>query len=686
MNKVSYWLLLATLPLTICSCGEKPTPEPTAEPTVEPTVEPTQQPTIEPTVEPTVEPTEEPEPDLVFDESMYYDGEEVNTYYHSPVGNYSSTADELAFNFEEKYHDSKNNLNNTTATYGELYLNGEKIDNLSEGYSRNDDANYLFYGLDKARVISRSKGYAFTLPTSTIIEPNFQFNQYRTQYSTKDYVLTISEEYSNPYGNGALGWATYHDEWLTRYLTGKCTHDKHPNGKKCDEGFEDWRIERFMTNNNLSYVRDPFYSTSIIQGYETELISMKIEDNENIEMPYYNFAIIRKPSNYKDFYLLVMKSANEFTNQFDSIVNSFTPVTKYGISKNCGKFELKVPRYLNRETQEYYKQLMEQDYTGWGIFNHSMSTSKSYTTRIEQKNELWKEWTGYDFDIAPTYTHCGNYNNPGMFPMEDALKFAGGNGKNGKPVIQFTMQFTANNNTQLHDYTPMYDILRGKYDSYFAELGKQIKEYGAPVLLRLNNEMNSDWVSYCAMVTMLDPDIFAMTWERMASIFKEVGADNILYIFNPTGKTFPYCNWGEDVHILGLTYYEYNNYEDQDPVSFFDLYQELYEKNTPYWNDYPAIISEFGCGSGGNYPTGKKYRNVITQAVWVEEMFDLLNYSRKDYPFLDQIKGAIWFNANDDVGNKTQNLLIIDMDNTPTTIEMFAYGLQCTAEIKNKSK
>ena len=67
-------------------------------------------------------------------------------------------------------------------------------------------------------------------------------------------------------------------------------------------------------------------------------------------------------------------------------------------------------------------------------------------------------------------------------------------------------------------------------------------------------------------------------------------------------------------------------------------------------------------------------------------MFDLLNYSRKDYPFLDQIKGAIWFNANDDVGNKTQNLLIIDMDNTPTTIEMFAYGLQCTAEIKNKSK
>jgi hypothetical protein len=65
-------------------------------------------------------------------------------------------------------------------------------------------------------------------------------------------------------------------------------------------------------------------------------------------------------------------------------------------------------------------------------------------------------------------------------------------------------------------------------------------------------------------------------------------------------------------------------------------------------------------------------------------MFDLLNNARKQYEFLDQIKGAVWFNANDDVGAKTTNLLIIDKENTPTTIEMFAYGLQETASIKNK--
>ena len=65
-------------------------------------------------------------------------------------------------------------------------------------------------------------------------------------------------------------------------------------------------------------------------------------------------------------------------------------------------------------------------------------------------------------------------------------------------------------------------------------------------------------------------------------------------------------------------------------------------------------------------------------------MFDLLNNARDDYEFLDQIKGAVWFNANDDVGAKTKNLLIIDKETTPTTIEMFAFGLQETAKIKNK--
>ena len=116
MKKIFYYLLLTSLPLTISSCGEKPTEQPSENPTSE-------------TVTSEQVSVETP----VFDEDMYYQEEAEDNYYHSLISEHSSTQEELDFNFEEKYHDVNNNLTNATAKYGELYLNGERIDNLSEG-------------------------------------------------------------------------------------------------------------------------------------------------------------------------------------------------------------------------------------------------------------------------------------------------------------------------------------------------------------------------------------------------------------------------------------------------------------------------------------------------------------------------------------------------------------------------
>ncbi len=659
MKKLHYWFLLSTIPLMVGGCNHEDNSNSTSNVDNNSSTNTSD--------------------NNVFSEDMYYEEEELNTYFHSDVSNYKTNVEEIQNTFKSTYADESINMDNIT--YAELYLNGKKEDNLKHVLSNDDDAYYHFYGNNKVRVVSKANGYCLTLPSTTIIEPNLLFTEYRTQYSTKDYVLTVTMEHSNPYNN----WKTYHDEWLTRYLVSDHTE------------LGDALIQRFLTNNQLSYTRDSVITTNILNGYEVELISILIGENENIEMPYYNIAIIRKPNDIKNFTLMVMKSKDNMNSQFDSIISSYKVLpAEYciGKCKKPDKFDLKVPRYLSEETQKYYKKLMEQEYTEWGIFIHSMYENGGNVSRIKSKTEAFEseEQMNYQFDIMPTYTHCGSAASPNPFPLEEARELAGGNGFNGKPVLQFTMQFTNSNNLSLHDYTPMYDILRGKYDAYFKSLAQDIKAYERPVLFRLNNEMNSDWVSYCGQVTLLDPDIFQMTWERMAKIFEEEGCNNVLFIFNPTARSYPYSSWGEDlcylpslkyVQILGLTYYEYNNYFDEDPMSFFDMYQWLYEKNSP-WVDYPAIISEFACGAGGNYPEGKLYRNHITQAVWVEEMLDFLNNYRQQFPFIQQIKGAIWFNANDDVGAKTKNLLIIDPENTPKTIAAFKEGLAQTKKIKGE--
>ena len=613
---------------------------------------------------------------LVFDKSMYEsENQNEENDYHKEVKDYITDKTTLESTIKDFYFNESSQINKNDITYGEIYVNGNKKESVDATYSGFDDAYYMFYGASKARVISRANGYALTLPTNTIIKPNFDQSEYRAQYETLDYKLTVSIENSNPYGS----WKTYHNEWLTKYLVAD------------GEVTKEHSIKLFFKENNLSYTRDPIIKTDLLANNEVELISILINDNQNIEMPYYNIAIIKQPKEVKHFTLMVMKSKKDMSSEFDSIVSSLSKFSSHGKTQNKKDFDLKVPTYWSKETQKYYKKMMEQKYTDWGVFNRSMTASNSSTKKIRELNEQFETWFDYDFDIMPTYTHIGFPKDTESFPVAAANSLAGGDGFNGKPVIQFTMQFTVNNNSALYGYTPMYDIIRGNYDEYFKELASDIKEYGKPVLFRLNNEMNSDWVSYCGMVTLLDPDIFIMTWERMAKILIEEGVNNVMYIFNPTHKTYPYCSWGEDlcylpslqyVHFLGLTAYEYNNYESNE--SFASLYRNLYDKNSPQWDKYPAIISEFGCGSGGNYEPSigsTLYRNAKSQAIWVEQMFYALNYFR-DEPFINQIKGAIWFNANDEVGQYVKNMLVIDDTHTPLTIQAFKQGLSETKKIK----
>jgi hypothetical protein len=266
-----------------------------------------------------------------------------------------------------------------------------------------------------------------------------------------------------------------------------------------------------------------------------------------------------------------------------------------------------------------------------------------------------------------TYLHVGWYDEKTHLDEKLIQREAGGNGFNGKPVLNLTYQFTVTNNG-LGGVTPMYDIMRGKYDFHFKKLARDIKAYGKPVLFRLNNEMNTDWTSYCGMQTLNDPDIFIDTWRRLYDIFKEEGVDNCIWIWNPisTGMTIkatgcPYSNWGDQlcywpgsdyVQMLGLTFYQMNN--DSQIESFKDMYTKLYKTNTPYFDNFPAIIGEFACGAGGEvvYDWGKGGYVPVPdletkkqwQADWIKGMFEcFMKNQEPGYEFAKNIKAATWF-------------------------------------------
>ncbi len=584
-----------------------------------------------------------------------------------------------------EYADPANGFHDPSSVgRAEFYLNGRSVEDFTREVGPQDDAKKIFYHVrgDCARVVNVADGYALTLPTVEFT-PDYRLSALRSRYTAQSFVVTVSYEDKSPYGDTERGWLTYRDEWITRYIAD----------------------DTFLSYNRISRTRPALESDTLLPGYSVLRYDTVIEDAGDIAMPFSHIAVIRPENEYARFFLIVMSSETNAESTMDAMVRSFREIPREGTAKNReAVFPCEVPEYWNAETKAYYQKLREQKTVDWGFFSASMVDEEDPEEYERQAGRIEREYArltaavGAPYGVMPTYTHIAWGDRINHFPSKMAALYAGGNGFNGKPVLQFTYQFTTHNNTELNRYTPMFDILRGRFDETFRALAREIRAYGKPVLFRLNNEMNSDWTSYCGLVTLLDPSLFVQSWERLYRLFREEGVDNTIWIFNPVAKSTPYSRWGEDlcylpdlgtVQLLGLTAYEPGNGISLRP--FEEIYRELSEKNSPYFDLYPAIISEFGAGAGGEqmFDTDTKTtrptrlgRNAGRQAKWIEEMFRCL--ARADTPqcaFCRQIKAAVWFNCNDYtvVDGKPAVTNYYDMDEgTPDSLGAFRRGLDLT--------
>ncbi len=588
-------------------------------------------------------------------------------------------------NWSNTFVDNNHGFNHEKIKYSEAYKNNI-LTNGEVSIGTEDDVKYVFYDNNHARFISNADGYAFTLPTNVVLKNDFSLGKYRSKLYNSEYTITISNEHSNPYV--VNGWDIYRREWLFRYLDN----------------------ENYYSQNGLKALYSPLKNdTKLIPGYIIDHYDIMIDNPGQIKKNYYNVGVIRRTNEIKNFILLVMKSNCDMHNEFQEIMKSYKAINIYGKANNNSMLDLPISKnpLWDDTTKKYYDSLLNDNRTGWGAFVATLPDGELRDAQVLNsaayvKLHALEEAIDYKFDILPTYQHLAwNRRTDLIFWPTTAAKLMGkGDGFNDLPVLQMSYQFTDNNNNvsvfnTTDCYTPMFDLYRGDDQGYntprnnyynkLVVLAKHIKEYGAPVLFRLNNEMNTDWTSYCGMMTLLDPDIFQATWRLLYNIFKENGVTNAIWIFNPMAKSCPYSSWGEDlcyypgieyVNALGLTYYENNN--DNKNITentFREDYTELYEKNNPVWNKYPWIISEFACGSGGDSEGKERYRNQASQVAYIKGMFADFK-DRSNHKYLQNIKGAVWFSVNDygtdEKGNQTVvNQLELEIEKLPLTIEAF---------------
>ena len=428
------------------------------------------------------------------------------------------------------------------------------------------------------------------------------------------------------------------------------------------DGYIEFYQNRFYTNefflesNGLVLLEDQTIRTA---GFSTRLLTLQYKGERGC-LPYtvYTFAYQRTGGRGYNRYLF---RGNEHSDAYRStvsdILNSYTRVRARG--KALPQLDT-IPRaepFWDWETLNLWKRYRVQETLDWGIFVENVFFTGIHETIPEMERRIGKA-----FDVVLMYIQLG-------VPLELSGMYEA---HRQKKVIELTVQVCHNNNQNVYGYTPMLSLVAGHMDDAIRNLASQLKDFKHPVLFRLNNEMNSDWTSYSGIITLGDPDIYVLAWQRIYEVFREEGVRNAIWVFNPNDRNYPPSNWndfscywpgGEYVQMLGITGYNtgdyYRNVTGEVWREFSNIYDEIARKFLPLFEDYPWIITEFASSSyGGN------------KARWIDRMF--ASISR--YP---NIKVAVWWSYADyDTRPGREHIAARPyfLDETNETIEAFASG------------
>ncbi len=411
-------------------------------------------------------------------------------------------------------------------------------------------------------------------------------------------------------------------------------------------------LEGYQISNNITVHEDTWKT---INGRDFRLFSLtRTPAEESAQtMNSYTYAYVQTQGVVYYTFNFKCTSFEENRDTILSILESFEPTEVLG---NCSyHLELEpVPPKWNEETAAYFEKVSSSQDVTWGFFTPNAFGEEGQAKIAEIENTL-----SYEFPVILVYRYLQH-----EFPTEGMEKAY----RDGK-VVELTYQIAGD----MEGHNPNFDVLDGQRDDDIRQLARKAKEFGHPFLFRLNNEMNSTWVSYSGHLTLCDPDIFREVWIRFYEIFQEEGVDNAIWVFNPNDVSFPPCKWNshiayypgdEYVHMIGITGYNtgdyFRNVTGERWRPFAEIYDRLWNMYKHLYSEFPWMITEFACSSVGG-----------DKLAWIQDMFS----GMPKYP---NIKIAVWWSYYDPdprpatLGTPARRYWL---DEEPEYLEAFRNGL-----------
>lgn len=359
---------------------------------------------------------------------------------------------------------------------------------------------------------------------------------------------------------------------------------------------------------------------------------------------YWEINIVPESQDY--VYTYIMKTKKETMDEafqaYQKILGNFKAVD-YNMSVR--------PNKPNNSNEEYEVSIegnkinlvIPEDKTLWGIFSeHSVGNYLGSLKEIEKE-------IGHKFEFVMTY-----FTFESEFPEKEIRQIY-----NDGRVMMLTLHPWVYKNT---NNVIIPQIIEGRYDDYIKEWAGKIKELGEPVFIRFANEMNGDWDPWCAWFYGKDHDLYIEAWKRVYNLFKEVGANNAYFVWNPHDRSYPNFKWNnphlyypgdEYVDWIGMTGYNNGTSYDWDQWREFEsIYNDIYEEYRKLYPGKPIMITEFSSSEvGGN------------KEEWIRNAFEKLEQKYRG------IKIAVWFNQVDGKWN-------YPFDSSPGAKRAFMEGIR----------
>lgn len=336
------------------------------------------------------------------------------------------------------------------------------------------------------------------------------------------------------------------------------------------------------------------------------------------------------PANKKYAYTFIMKATRE---SIEEAFGTFKMILEYFEEADYNLPAKKDGGYLAGNGYEVtvkgkeMKLSIPKDKTLLGIF-----TGHVLGDYLDALKEVEKQ-AGHRFELVNGYYNLGS-----EFPEEDVREIY----SDGRIMMLTIFPCSYHN---LSNVT-ISQIVNGGYDHHIRRWAKKVKEIEEPVFINFASGMNADWAPWNARAYGKDHDLFIEAWKRVYGIFKEEGAYNAYFVWNPHDRSYPDYKWNDPnlyypgdqyVDWIGITGYDKGTRHEKWQVEEFDkLCSDVYTMYRKFYRDKPVMITELTLDASYNerdqqlnavfQHLGTKYPEVKI-AVWRNNI-----YGRWTYP------------------------------------------------------